>query len=156
MCLNNYEHRDCEEIMQYQDNEYGTETDAAPWTAAPAPAPAQLVSSPRNGQMLAAQPRSPVVVQAPQSSNVSEVLVLGSLIQSVQSAQSQQMYLLRDMNARLARLEDSARQAAVENPGQTSSVERATWWALWGVLMLILGGALAIVTLLILLNIQFR
>ncbi len=131
--------------MNYQDYDYATDTDAAPWPAAPAST--QMVPAARNGQL--AQPPGPT----PAAPNMSEMLMLGSLIQSVQNAQTQQMYVMRDLDARLGRLEQNARpQAATATP----SFERGTWWAIWGLLMLILGGALAVVIVLILLNIQFR
>jgi hypothetical protein len=117
---------------------------------------ANLVSTSPDMTKLTHQQKAPVVVPPPAQSNVSEILVLGSLIQSVQTAQTQQMYVLRDIDSRLSRLEDSARYSAAAPPPANPSFERATWWAIWGLLMLILGGALAIVTLLILLNIQFR
>ncbi len=83
----------------------------------------------------------------------SELLMLGAMLQSVQSSQNQQMVLLRDFDRRINRLEAGARPRPQNS---TPSFERATWWAIWGLLMLILGGALTVVIVLILLNIQFR
>ncbi|HZQ05511.1 MAG TPA: hypothetical protein VFD70_02965 [Anaerolineae bacterium] len=132
--------------MQYHETDYSVDTDTTPWTATPAP----IVTTPRSGQLVATPTNTPVV-------NVSEMLALSSLIQSVQQTQMQQMYVLRDMNSRLARLEDEVHTAAqTPAPVIVPTYERATWWAIWGLLMLILGGALALVTVLILLNVQFR
>lgn len=129
--------------MNYQSYDYETDTDAAPWTAAPTSA--QMVAAPRNTQLM---PAAPVT-----AANSSEMVVLGSMLQSVQQTQMQQIYMLREFDSRISRLE----QAARPNPApQTPTYERATWWALWGLLMLVLGGALTVVIVLILLNIQFR
>jgi hypothetical protein len=98
---------------------------------------------------------NPVLQVNPQSQTPSpEALMLGSFLQT----QTQQMYLLRDLDMRLARLEVRPATSEAKNvrAAAAASFERATWWALWGILMLVLGGALAIVMLLILLNLQFR
>lgn len=144
--------------MQYPDYEYTNTTaaDEAPWEASPQ-APNPAVPPPRTVQIAPPLP-TPVPVTA--ASSTAELMVLGNLIQSVQQTQTQQLYLLRDMDSRLARLEVPVRyvaQPAAANPAPAPmSYERATWWAIWGLLMLILGGALAVVTLLILLNVRFR
>ena len=93
--------------------------------SAPAPARATIVET-------AAQPSTP------------ELITLGTWAQSFTSMQQQQIAMLRDFDVRLAQLENivSARPAG-------TSTEGATWWALWGLLMLILGGALTILILLI-------
>jgi hypothetical protein len=52
--------------------------------------------------------------------------------------------VLRDIDYRLSRLEEAS-------PTWTAmqSIEQTTWWVLWGILMLILGSALAVVLILI-------
>ncbi len=55
-----------------------------------------------------------------------------------------QLQILRDLDMRVSNLEAQDEAAA-----QTPSFERATWWALWGLLMLILGAALVVIILLI-------
>ncbi|MBI4670421.1 MAG: hypothetical protein HY741_01965 [Chloroflexi bacterium] len=144
--------------MQYQDYDYANPTDEAPWTAPPA------VSTPTDAENysqllpLTPNPLAPTNGQAP--ATAPETVMLNSLIQSVLQTQTQQMYLLRNLDARLARLEETPRLAVHTQPQtqafNAGSFERATWWAIWGLLMLVLGGALAVVLLLILLNLQFR
>lgn len=129
--------------MTYQDIDQETETDGAPWTA---PSTSAQIVPARSVQLV--PPPSPVVMTAPATS---EFMVLGSILQSFQQAQTQQSYLLRDMNARLARLENGR-----SNVNSTPSFERGTWWAIWGLLMLILGGALVVVIVLILMHVEFR
>jgi len=132
--------------MNYQDYEYGTDVDSAPWTVSPSPSSAQMVAAARPIPVATAQPASP---------SMSEMMVLGSMLQSVQQNQTRQLYLMRDFDARLSRLEVNI-SAPPPAPAPTPSYERATWWAIWGLLMLILGGALAIVIVLIVLNFQWR
>ncbi len=62
--------------------------------------------------------------------------------QSIRSATQRQMQVLREFDLRLNSLEDANRRTE-------GSFERATWWALWGILMLILGAALVVIILLI-------
>lgn len=139
--------------MNYQETDYTTETDTAPWTAPPAQSP--TITTHRSAQLVPMQAPAPLAVNPPVASNVSEMFMLGSMLQSVQQAQTQQTYLLREFDARLSRLENNARpQPAFV--AATPSFERATWWALWGLLMLVLGSALAVIIILILLNVQFR
>lgn len=132
--------------MNYQDYEYGsdTDTDTAPWTVTPTPSSAQMVAAARPIPVVAAQP----------ASSPSEMMVLASMLQSVQQNQTRQLYLLRDFDMRLSRVEVSVQQPPA--PAPTPTFERTTWWAIWGLLMLILGGALAVVLVLILLNVQWR
>lgn len=137
--------------MTFQTTDYTTDTDEAPWTSAPSST--QMVAASRNGPVIPAHSHAPIIVSPPATSNTPEMLMLGSMLQSVQQAQTQQTHILRDFDARLARLESNPHPQA---PAPTPSFERATWWAIWGLLMLILGGALAVVILLILLNVQFR
>jgi hypothetical protein len=139
--------------MQY-DTDYDTDTDAAPWTATASynPAPA---AAPRSATIVSQPVPRTITVNTPQP-DYSQLLAVGSMMQSIQQNQTQQMYLLREMDSRLNRLEDQSRYAPQPVAAPTPSYERATWWAIWGLLMLILGGALAVVILLILLNIQFR
>jgi hypothetical protein len=73
------------------------------------------------------------------------------MLQSMQNAQHQQIYALRDLDNRLARLEDNRQPQTI-----VTSTDRATWWALWGLLMLVLGAALAVIILMILLQFQLR
>ncbi len=127
--------------MNYQTYDYETDSDAAPWMAGPSST--QMVGAPRNT----------LTTTTPQPANSSEMVVLGSMLQSVQQTQMQQIYMLREFDSRIARLEQASRP---NQAPQTPTYERATWWALWGLLMLVLGGALTVVLVLILMNIQFR
>lgn len=129
--------------MNYQSYDYETDTDTAPWT--PAPNGSQIVTAPRHTHIVPATP--------PATTHNSELVALGSMLQNMQQTQVQQIYMLREFDHRISRLETGARP----NPApQTPTYERATWWALWGLLMLVLGGALTIVIVLILMNIEFR
>ncbi len=76
---------------------------------------------------------------------VSTELVEPQWSRTLRRVTERQMQILRNLDLRLANLE-SADERAAENP----SFERATWWALWGILMLILGAALVVILLLIL------
>lgn len=125
--------------MNYPDYETTIETEPVPW-GAPTQA-AQWVPPARSGQMVPANTRT------------SDMLVIGSLIQSVQQTQQQQMYLLRELDARLVRMENSERDAAA---ARVPTFERTTWWAIWGLLMLILGGALTIMIVLILTHVNWQ
>lgn len=144
--------------MQYRESEYVSSTDEAPWTAEPAPSGSMVARG--DSQLMPLTP-NPL---APTNGNVAtpsaETVMLTALLQSVQQTQNQQMYLLRNLDARLARLEEAPRWALPAQPqvqvNNAGAFERATWWAIWGLLMLVLGGALAVVLLLILLNLQFR
>ncbi len=62
--------------------------------------------------------------------------------QTLRTITQRQMQILRDFELRLASVEDATR-------AREGTFERATWWALWGVLMLILGAALVVILLLI-------
>src|SRR5438477_3813715 len=115
--------------MSYQSFDYETRADDGTWT--PAPPSTQIVATPPNTQLVA----------APTAATSSDMMVLGSMIQSMQQTQMQQMYLMRDFDARIGRLEQAARPQATPTP----SFERVTWWAIWGLLMLILGGTLTVV-----------
>lgn len=146
--------------MQYQNYDYANAENQAPWLGE-TPSASILASRENSlGMSLTPNPVMPANTQAP--SNVPETIVLSALIQAVQQTQTQQMFLLRNLDARLARLEESPRPfAAVRAQGNAqtqngNAFERATWWAIWGLLMLILGGALSVVLLLIMLNLQFR
>jgi hypothetical protein len=142
--------------MEYQEYGYATRTDDGTWATAPTSS-APLTSTP-SGQLMPLTP-NPLMQVNPQSQSASpETLMIASFLQTVQQTQTQQMFLLRSLDARLARLETRpvALEATNVRPISSASFERATWWALWGMLMVILGGALAIVLFLILINIQFR
>lgn len=136
--------------MNYQTYAYETDTDSVPWTAAPSST--QMVAPHSDAQIYPLTP-NPVLTSNVQSAPSAELLSLGSIIQSMQRAQTQQLYLMRDFDARLRNIENGAR---VHPPAANNSFERMTWWAIWGLLMLILGGALVVIIVLILLNIQFR
>ncbi len=73
-----------------------------------------------------------------------QVTILNSWLHSLQNITQRQLVILRDLDYRLTRLEDANR--ARETP---PSLERATWWALWGLLMLVFGSALVVVLILI-------
>ena len=158
--------------MNYSDYDYETpETEPPPWSPASSTFQGQTYTTPRNTQMVSAPPnvvvnaapqpavpelvyQSPVApaAQGPMVDN-SSLVMLGSLIQSVQQTQKEQRYILRDFDARLARIENTITPPP---PTQVPSFERTTWWAIWGLLMLILGGALTVLILLILMRVSFR
>ncbi len=75
---------------------------------------------------------------------IADFLALTTWSQTLQNNQQQQLAILKEIDARLARLEEYTRPSPTSN-----TYERASWWALWGVLMLILGAALVILILLI-------
>jgi hypothetical protein len=135
--------------MNYQDYNYSTEADSAHTP----PGASQMVAAPTTDAQIYPLSPNPVIVQAPQPSNTSEMLMLGSMMRSMQNSQNQQIYLMRDLDVRLARLEGTAQATIAVQP---ATFERITWWAIWGLLMLILGGALTIVIMLILLNVEVR
>ncbi len=56
-----------------------------------------------------------------------------------------QLQILRNMDMRISNLEAADDQGVAD-----ASFERATWWALWGILMIILGAALVVILFLIL------
>jgi hypothetical protein len=135
--------------MQYLNYDNEPRADEAPWTAAPNPPRADAFDS----QLM---PLTPNPLTPAQSNNHADSLALGTVLQALQQTQIQQLYLVRGMETRLARLEELAQNArGAQSQTATDSFERATWWALWGLLMLVLGGALAAVTMLILLNVQW-
>jgi hypothetical protein len=72
------------------------------------------------------------------------VAAVGSRLRAQESWRRQQSAFLRDIDYRLAHLEEANHAWAARQ-----SVEQATWWALWGILMLILGSALAVIVILI-------
>jgi hypothetical protein len=78
------------------------------------------------------------------NSSLGEFVALSGLLQSWQNTQQQQSSMLRDLDNRLARMEDRFQPL-----GAVSSVQSATWWLLWGVLMVIFGAALLVVVLLL-------
>ncbi len=83
----------------------------------------------------------PPTVQRRTPTSVVEVQDWG---QSLRGVMQRQMQILREMDLRLSNLEDVNREKS-----SSVSFERATWWALWGILMLILGAALVVILLLI-------
>lgn len=66
-------------------------------------------------------------------------------IRGLQNASQRQFSLLREFNFRLSNSEERNRLASDE-----ASVDRASFWVVWVILMLVLGSALAIVLVLIL------
>ena len=62
--------------------------------------------------------------------------------QALRSVTNRQLQMFREIELRLSSLEDA-------NRAREGSFERATWWALWGIVMLILGAALVVILLLI-------
>lgn len=74
-----------------------------------------------------------------------EMAEMHSWIRALQNVTQRQLQLLREFDFRLGSLEEHNRIQS-----NNASFERATWWALWGILMLLLGSALAVVLLLIL------
>lgn len=135
--------------MNYQEYDYETATDAPAWAT---PSDAKILPLTPN-PVIAVNSNPPTAYAANNTPTMSEMLVLGSMVHSIQQSQTQQLYLMRQMDTRLTQIENSARVNIV---APNNSFERATWWALWGLLMLILGGALTIVVMLILMNIEFR
>jgi hypothetical protein len=140
--------------MEYEHYEYEEDTTQdAPWVEVPAETSPLAID---RSTLFPLTPNPVIQTGTAPSANVSETVVLSSLLQSIQQTQTQQMYMLRNLDARLARLEEPPRPVKpVPTPKTTqatNSFEAATWWAIWGLLMLILGGALAFVIALILFN----
>ena len=134
--------------MQYPDYDYETRADNAPW----ATAPEHGTFTNYDSQLM---PLTPNPLTTAPTANNTDAVTLATVLQSMQQTQLQQMYVLRGMETRLTQLEQSAMNARVaQSQAASDSFERTTWWALWGLLMLILGGALAVVAMLILLNAQ--
>jgi hypothetical protein len=73
-----------------------------------------------------------------------QATALTAWLHSLQHITQRQLTILRNLDYRLTRLE-AVNRARDTTPG----VERATWWALWGLLMLILGAALVVILILI-------
>lgn len=63
--------------------------------------------------------------------------------QTLRTLAQRQMQMLREFDLRLANLEGANRRTP------DGAFERNTWWALWGILMLILGATLVVIMLLI-------
>lgn len=139
--------------MQYQDYDYGTDSDAAPWTASTTSTTVMAPAAP--SQVMPHPTTAPITVSSPAAPSA-DMMLIGSMLRSMQHTQMQQTYMLRDMDSRLSRLEDAPRYTQQPMVVPPPSFERGTWWALWGLLMLVLGGALAVVMILLLMNIQFR
>ena len=75
---------------------------------------------------------------------VSETAALNSWLRTFQNVMQRQFTILHDLDTRLTRLEVSNHVRET-----TPSFERTTWWALWGILMLLLGAALTVILVLI-------
>ncbi len=71
-----------------------------------------------------------------------EMSELHTWVRSIQDMTQRQLAILRDFDIRLRNLE-------YRNRAAEDSFARLTWWALWGILMLILGSALVVVLILI-------
>ena len=73
-----------------------------------------------------------------------------TLGRSMQNMFQMQMRMLNDLDARMNRLEQPRVQQQRQPQGNPGEFYTQTWWALWGILMLILGSALVVVLMLIL------
>lgn len=134
-------------LNQNYDYEPPAEEQVATWETPTYAGDGRVVVAPHT-HALTTTPVTGVQTRAP----TSEMVMLGSLLQSVQNTQQQQNYMLREMAARLARLEDNARVVVAP----AASFERSSWWAIWGLLMLVMGAALAVILILLLSQITFR
>lgn len=85
-----------------------------------------------------------IVVDTPQPSETG-LAPFALMARSMQNIFQAQMAMLRQFDARLNRLEQARSQ-----PFNSGQFYAQTWWALWGILMLILGSALVMVMVLIL------
>ena len=101
------------------------------------PAPEQALDTPT--ESVAGVNPPPLVIEEPVRT---EWLTFAQWAQTMQALQQRQMQLLNEVDTRLARVER----------GATWDTERVTWWMLWGILMLIMGGALTILIVLILMG----
>lgn len=134
-------------LNQNYDYEPPVEEQVTSWDAPVYTADGRIAYAPRSQTLTTA----PVTAVAARTAS-SEMIMLGSLFQSVQNTQQQQTYMMRDMAARLARLEDNARVTVVS----AGAFERSSWWAIWGLLMLVMGAALAVVIILLVSQFQLR
>jgi hypothetical protein len=78
---------------------------------------------------------------------VSEPDGLTEIVRRVRAQESwarTQSGVLREIDYRLGRVEEASQAWAA-----TRSIEQTTWWALWGILMMMLGSALTVVLALI-------
>jgi hypothetical protein len=73
-----------------------------------------------------------------------ETTVVHDWARNLRAATQRQFEMLREFDLRIGHLEDVTARSA-----NSTSFERGTWWALWGVLMLLLGSALIVILLLI-------
>lgn len=80
----------------------------------------------------------------PAISATSELAEVATRVRAQESWARTQSGVLRDIDYRLTHIEETNRAWAV-----MQSAEQRTWWALWGILMLILGSALAVIIVLI-------
>lgn len=76
-----------------------------------------------------------------------EVAVLGSRVRALENETQSRSVIQHDLDYRVTHLEEANR-----GWGAAYAVERATWWTLWYILMLVLGSALVIFITLILLS----
>ena len=93
-----------------------------------------------NGQT---QPPQYILVDPPNAPAAQNSIQL--MTRSMQNMLQMQMQMMREFEARLARVEQN-RQTQKQN----GNIYAQTWWALWGILMLILVSALVMVLLMIL------
>jgi hypothetical protein len=77
-----------------------------------------------------------------------ETRALRPWIRGLQNATQRQFALLRDLDFRLSNSEERNRVASNE-----ASIDRASVWVVWAILMLLLGSALAVVLVLLLTSI---
>jgi|GEM_PF-6988553 hypothetical protein len=89
-------------------------------------------------------PQSYIVVNTPPPPQAT-LTPFAIMARSMQNMFQMQMNMLRDLETRMTRVEQTRPPQA--NMGQFYA---QTWWALWGILMLILGAALVMVLILIL------
>lgn len=81
---------------------------------------------------------------APLVTNSHGLAGLSSRMQAQEDWSRQQTLLLQDIGDRLTNLEEGTHIWT-----SAMSLEQSTWWALWGVLMLVLGSALAVLVILV-------
>lgn len=101
---------------------------------------------PYAGNQMYVPPQQYIVVNTPQPEQQSALSPMNFMARSMQNMIQMQMTMMREIDQRLNRLEQ-ARPQAQPNPERFYT---QTWWALWGILMLILGSALVLVLVMIL------
>lgn len=89
----------------------------------------------------------PYIVVEPGVPPQQELTQFGMFTRSLENMFQMQMTMLREMDRRMNRLEQPQ---PTPRPARGEQFYAQTWWALWGILMLILGAALVVVVVLIL------